>query len=300
MTTRPPAGLLAASRTACDDDVVCRLVVVLIASSAGCGRIGFVPLPGADGQGDGNGLGPFGPPSALELESSSDDIVPSLRADELEIMFASKRATSYFDLFDATRPDAGQPFTNLQHLVLTGATGESEPALSDDGLQLYFRRNSTQLAYVDRAALGSPWSTPTLASELVGFTGFDYIGDVRAVMSDEANGELYESTRADRHAAWDPPRRIDELAMSGVRNEYPTASADGLELFCSTTVTGVLQLARATRTSIGAPFGPLEVVDVGFPSVDVGDPELSHDGHTLLFVARNGASGDFELYAMTR
>ena len=60
------------------------------------------------------------------------------------------------------------------------------------------------------------------------------------------------------------------------------------------------ELIRATRPSLDAPFDPMEPIDVGFSSFTVGDPELSHDGHTLLFTVRNGTNGDYDLYEMTR
>jgi hypothetical protein len=66
---------------------------------AGCGRIDFNGL-GVDGAtgidtptGDGvAGFGPWSPPRRLtELNSSSDDVNPSISADGLELYFASTR-----------------------------------------------------------------------------------------------------------------------------------------------------------------------------------------------------------------
>ena len=264
-----------------------------------CGRVAFEPR--ADATVPIDGPGAFGTPHQIpELESVMSDIVPSLRADQLEIIFGSLRPPSVgaYQLWDATRSASDQPFSGLHELMIAGTTAGSEPALSDDGLQMFFRRNGSELVFTDRATLADAWAPATVATELIGFTGCDYIGDLRMVMSDAANGALFETTRADRHAAWVAPTRIDELMIPGVRTEYPTASADGLELIFQTN-TGVLQLAHAFRTAIGQPFGPVIPIDVGFPAVNVGDAELTHDGHTLYFTVEN-IPNDYNLYVMTR
>jgi hypothetical protein len=119
-------------------------------------------------------------------------------------------------------------------------------------------------------------------------------------MSDIADGVLYETTRPDTSSPWAAPRRIDELVLPGGRTEYPTESADGLELIFERTINGSTQLARTTRSALDAPFAPAEPLDVGFPTFRVGDPDLSRDGHVLMFVVSNGATGDFDIYQITR
>ena len=177
-----------------------------------CGRLRFDDTH-VDGRADGPNTA-FAPPHKItELESAQDDITPSMRADQLELMFASLRppAVGAYLLWETTRTTTDEPWSSPVQATFTGVTASSEPALSDDGLQLYFRRNSSALAVTDRGALDTAWATPTVATELAGMTGIDYIGDLRAVMNDAA-GNLFESTRTDRHAMWSTPVLIAELA----------------------------------------------------------------------------------------
>jgi hypothetical protein len=262
--------------------------------AAGCGRVGFDARPT-----DAGSL--FGAPITItELNSVDDDYMPSLRADGLEILFGSTRPPAGKGLiWDATRGAPDQPWSSLQPITIPGTVGAFEPALSEDGLQLYFLADGGLVAFTDRPALDSPWAAMTIATELSGMTGMDYIGDLRLVMND-ASGHLLESTRADRHAMWAAPTQIVLPVAPGVTLEYPSASADGLDVFFETNLTGVVQLAHAVRPALDQPFGPIEVIDVGFPTVQVGDPEVSHDGHTLLFTAKTGSNADYQLYEMTR
>lgn len=89
--------------------------------------------------------GSFGPPTAVaELNTSSDDVMPNVSKDGLEIVFASNRlgGEGAFDIYSSTRSSAGDPWLspmNLGHAVNTGAP-ETRPSMSWDGERLYFGR----------------------------------------------------------------------------------------------------------------------------------------------------------------
>ena len=89
--------------------------------------------------------GSFGPPTPVaELNTSSDDVMPNVSKDGLEIVFASTRpgGAGAFDVYSATRNSVGDPWSspvNLGPAVNTDAP-ETRPSLSWDGERLYFGR----------------------------------------------------------------------------------------------------------------------------------------------------------------
>ena len=87
--------------------------------------------------------GSFGPPEPVaELNTSSDDVMPNVSKDGLEIVFASTRQGGAFDIYGSTRSSVGDPWSspvNLGPAVNTDA-GETRPSLSWDGERLYFGR----------------------------------------------------------------------------------------------------------------------------------------------------------------
>jgi len=284
----------------------CTWLTLAAAALCACGRLDFdvaSPRTGDAVLADAP-LAAFGNVTHLsELGSPSEDIVPSLQGDQLQVMFASQRPDlGAFILWQATRASTAEPFSNLATVQLPSTNSSSEPSLSVDGLTLIFVRNSSDLAVTTRGSTSAnaPWGVPQTIAELVGFTGADFVGDLRLVMS-TSEGSLYESTRPDTSTAWSVPAQLTELDRPNVALGFPTASIDGLEIiFEATPAGGVTQLAHARRPSVDAAFGAIAPIDVGFPTVRVGDPELSLDGHTLLFVAENGTQGDFEIYQATR
>jgi len=89
--------------------------------------------------------GSFGAPEPVaELNSPSDDVMPNVSKNGLEVVFASSRpgGEGAFDIYSATRSSASDPWSspvNLGRTVNTGAP-ETRPSLSWDGERLYFGR----------------------------------------------------------------------------------------------------------------------------------------------------------------
>lgn len=91
--------------------------------------------------------GTFGPGVRVaELSSASDDRMPNVRADGLEIVFSSNRASaSAFDqdIYVATRADTHSPWSTpmrMDNPAINTAASETRASLSADGTRLYFGR----------------------------------------------------------------------------------------------------------------------------------------------------------------
>lgn len=91
--------------------------------------------------------GTFGPGVRVaELSTGSDDRMPNVRADGLEIVFSSNRAgeTPFDqDIYVATRPNTQSPWSVPQRIdspAINTSASETRASLSADGTRLYFGR----------------------------------------------------------------------------------------------------------------------------------------------------------------
>jgi hypothetical protein len=85
------------------------------------------------------------PQPVVELNSSANDLRPSVRFDRREIFLSSNRPGSFGedDIWVSTRRSAAQPWTapvNLGPVINTPFT-DTQPALSEDGTMLFFTSN---------------------------------------------------------------------------------------------------------------------------------------------------------------
>jgi len=88
--------------------------------------------------------GTFGPRSLVgELNTATDDTMPNLRKDGLEVVFASTRAggAGSFDIWSSTRASVFDPWSvPVNVTVVNTAASETRPSLSWDGVRLYLGR----------------------------------------------------------------------------------------------------------------------------------------------------------------
>ena len=87
--------------------------------------------------------GNFGPPTPVaELNTSSDDVMPNVSKDGLEVVFASTRHGGAFDIYGATRSSVADPWSSPVSLgpAVNTAAAETRPSLSWDRERLYFGR----------------------------------------------------------------------------------------------------------------------------------------------------------------
>jgi hypothetical protein len=132
-----------------------RGVLAAAVAFAACGRIGFDSRGDGGGGGGGGGdaasdaargdagctLGAFGTPVALGALNTSDiDDSPQISADGLHLYYSSDHGTSSADLWFASRPAIGQPFTAGSPIAELNSTGadETDPTPTADELDLFY------------------------------------------------------------------------------------------------------------------------------------------------------------------
>jgi WD40-like Beta Propeller Repeat len=254
---------------------------------------------------------PFGAPFQIVIGSGGTfDDDPSLRGDELEIVFASDRSGGQgdCDLWTAKRASLDVAFgspTNLGPAINSNSC-DAGGELSVDGLTLYFasKRNGTWDIFVShRATLSSPWdaaaAVPELSSPAIDEKGPSLAADglTLAFYSGAGNSDLWWTTRATTAGAWSPPTRIDELSTQ-FDEESPHLSTDGLQLWFVTNRIGddfdLWVARRPTKTSRWNV--PTRVDELSAPGED-DDPWVSADGQRIYYA--HGVNGN-RLYGAVR
>jgi Tol biopolymer transport system component len=85
--------------------------------------------------------GGFGARSVVtSLSSAADDVMPNVRKDGLEVVFASTRpgGKGMFDIWSATRPDTRSAWSTPTNVAVVNTAGsDTRPSLSWDGTRLY-------------------------------------------------------------------------------------------------------------------------------------------------------------------
>lgn len=111
---------------------------------------------------------PFGPAESVsELDSPVSDGSPGLSADGLTLAFTSNRGGTLGtdDLFLTTRADRTSPWTTPPvHLAMASSpTRDGAPALSDNGLEIWFHSDRTGGVYdlhvIRRGSVGESFAT---------------------------------------------------------------------------------------------------------------------------------------------
>lgn len=124
-----------------------RAIVLLLAVSSGCGRLGFDASSGtvtdapADVSFDALVNLTWGPPRVLSelVVANAVDEDPSITADRLTIVWASERGGSgQRDIYMATRASPELPFSNLTSLPFNTASDDGGPEITADGSRIYY------------------------------------------------------------------------------------------------------------------------------------------------------------------
>jgi len=208
----------------------------------------------------------LGPP----INSEAGEASVAISADGLELYFAGGDPYGLADLWVAKRPttedDWGEP-TNLGSVVNSSAW-DAEPAISADGLSLYFAS--------DRP---------------------DGLGQM----------DIYVTTRPTKEDPWSEPVGLEAPINGSAWDDTPFITADGLELYFTSDRAGGHGLSDvyvATRLTTEDPWGA--PVNLG-PGVNTegyeGCPYLSSDGLTLFHYGFNRPGGpllDVEIWVSTR
>jgi len=193
--------------------------------------------------------------------------------------------------------------------VVFAATGDDDPTLTGDLLELYFNRASD--IYVStRATTNVAWGTPTLVAELSS-TSTETTPEITSdgltiyITSGRTGtlgmGDVWVSTRATRSDPWSTPIQVGELC-STVDDAAPTPTDDQLVLVMTSPradSAGFYDVYFSERASPTATWStPVNLMTVNSNSNDY-SPMLSQDRLTLYFDSgRTGVSE--ELFMATR
>ncbi len=295
--------------------------LVWLAVATGCGRLAFDPQSDATLTGDGRGtdgsapLGPFGAftmaTEQVGINTPVREFGTTISDDGLELYWSSFRTPTVgkTDIWRSTRVDRISPFAIAAQMVsLETIDDDDEPALSHDGLTLYFQHFTTRPLLVstrpDQAS--TAWTAPvpleSPPANLAGFEGADFgPADLRLVVWETATNQLYETTRPTIDSPWGVPQVLPGLG--GMTSDgYPAIRSDGLEIFWESTRQPPQAIYHAFRPAIDQPFGAPERLSLGtkVDGAPVGDPDISADGRTLCFVSISAGTGEFDVYLAER
>lgn len=244
------------------------------------------------------------------------DYAPTLTGDELTLLYSSLRtdASALTQLYAATRSSTNAPFSvsALMASVSDGSGNDSDPALSADGLTLYFQSDrggglgAGDIYVTTRTTLVTDFQTPSPVDAVD--TADD---DTQPAL--DVDGSLWlASTRAGGLGGYNLYRAASVgstfqspapvMELNSASDEWsPTLSADGLTIFFSSNRpggAGKYDIYTARRASTSAPFSaPTAVAEL-----DTSENELPHwlspDGCRLYLERSQGAA--YEIYVATR
>ncbi len=226
------------------------------------------PDPGS-GTGRCNPGTPWGAPAEVSsLQSSTREAGLHLTANELTGFFweGPLGATS---LYSVTRTNTMQSFGNptLLNNVNIGVA-QYDPSTSGDGLTLFFRSAAAggsggdHIYWASRASVQSDFSNVNLAANLNSSSN-----DVQPYLVPNASEIYFSSDRTgdyDIYSAtgsggvFGAPAAVGQVNETGVDDQNPTVSADGLEIWFSSTRSGGQggqDVWTALRADAGSPFG---------------------------------------------
>ena len=223
--------------------------------------------------------------------------------DGLELYFSTGRSGGYggWDIWVTRRETINDPWQEPVNLgqPVNSSAGEVEPAISPDGLELYFRLwNQWDLLVTTRPSKDDPWSSPVRIGPPVGSYKV-YEPDISAdglslyFTSGAARGgygkaDLWVATRTTTDDEWGEPVNLGPN-VNGPGGDYgPSISNDGLAL-----VFYRFEPARfllTTRKSIDDDWGPAVDLGINNPWTIYG-PALSPDGSTIYFDGNSGGDG---------
>ena len=262
----------------------------------------------------------------LPVNSEADEGSVAISADGLELYFVSGREGGYGegDLWVAKRATPEDDWGTPENLgpTVNGEGWDAEPAISADGLSLYFESNRAgghgafDIYVTTRPTKDDPWdpavnlgaTVNTLSSEQTPFVTADglslYLGSDRE--GGYGDGDMYVATRPTTDDPWGTPVNLGPVLNTEGWEGCPYLSSDGLTLF---------------HYGFNRPGGPLLDVEIWVAtrptanddwasSVRLGpevnstaadtNPCLSADGSILYYQSlRPGGLGDFDLWQVS-
>ncbi len=245
----------------------------------------------------------------------NDDVArdedPTLTGDLLEIHFMSERGANR-DIWTSRRADVGSPWeapTVELEERLNSADNEDTPAVSNDGLRIWFFRGSEQQTGIwmaERASRDDPWGDPSYVEALnpghddgvQAMNAHVDLPELRAVLGLNGPGtqgwDLAIASRESPEDGWGPFVPIDELNDAGDQLA-PFLFDEGRQILFRSGD----DLFWARRPGTDAPFEEPEALEeINFPDSRENDPYLSPDGSVLFFSSEQ--SGGTDIYEARR
>ena len=204
------------------------------------------------------------------LEGLDPAIAPCLSHDLKTIVFAMMpNPAAGFDLYTASREDAGQPFRGLAPVASCNSPeSEAYPALSPDGRELFFQRSdqNPQLYYAARAKASEPfgepvlWTVPDQAAGQQGVERPQFLDPLRlAFRTSQPAARTWTWWIAERAAPGQPFRSVRPLPIRDGRPAW-LFTANELRAYCGTPE-GLLLSVRSAKSEPFASVSP--VLDAG-------------------------------------
>jgi hypothetical protein len=276
---------------------------VVLAACVGCGRIGFDARGNGGSDGGGGDATPactswsaFSTPTIIPgpIEAPTDNWGPSATLGQLAIYFGSYRVGGVGDqdIWVGARASVTAQFgapTNVTEVNTTGF--ETAPTVTDDGLDMVFvRGTASQLFEAMRGSTTVPFSTPAPVNFIA--ASYDISPWLSAdglrlvfVSNRDGNGQhMFEATRTSRTTAFAIPAGHPELEAGSNDDAGGALSADGLDLYFSSSRPGGPggdDVYTAHRTALDQPFStPVLIPELSSPGDD-DITRLSDDGATM-------------------
>lgn len=306
-----------------NEELVCQgMALALLFFVVGCGRIHYDPV-GVDDDGGTTidasdllidaapGAGPFGVPTPIaSLNSGQTDVDPSVTADGLQLFFNSNRSGN-FDIYVSVRNATSEPWPApvvVDSGIISTGSIEQNPAISADGLTLYFSR-SNDIFQAQRATPLGVFGTPTAIAELN--TGA--IDTLSSISPDErtmtffsgrsggqGGNDIYVATRPDLASPWTSEPIPGQINTADAEADS-FLSPDGLTLHFDSDRNGGLtdyNIYVAQRADVSADFGAPVLVDELNIGATNGDSWLTADGKTIYF--SSGSFLNLDIHEATR
>jgi len=182
---------------------------------------------------------------------------------------------------------------------------ESEPTLTTDELEIYFRSDRLgrpQIFAASRQSSSDRWSIPSLVDELVSETGATYSPEISPdggtlfFVSDRPGGlgsqDIYVTTRQKRGEPWSAPKNVTELNTGACEiDPGPLLDHDQMIVTRCNDI-GHNHLWLTQRAGPGASWDPPESGPIDQLNTDEkeGDPVFAQDGLALYFATTRDTS----------
>jgi hypothetical protein len=207
----------------------------------------------------------------------------------------------------------GQWSTLVPEASVNTSSSEYSPALTFDGLTLYFAANG-DIHRSTRTARYQPFGAPVRVAELASaqedWSTFSRFDDLEIFFSSQrpggGGGGPYDMWRADRTSTSLPFNApVPVLELNSTANEYsPSLTLDGLRMYFTSDRpggTGARDIWTCTRPNWSQPFGtPTPVTELNTSSSER-DPWVSPDNLVMFFTSdQPGGLGNLDIWMASR